>query len=157
MVVARGNRSHIRRNLWIVFLIIFVSSLIWSIYHTYHNQAFAYFSSFTRLWEFALGALVALWLPALERRFKYGPDRPHHCSATVVWIRVVAGWLGVIAIVSCGLLVDVEGVFPGYFALWPTVAAVVVIAAGRTDRWFGVDSILASRPLQYLGDISNGM
>jgi hypothetical protein len=63
-------------------------------------------------------------------------------------------WIGVLAILSCGLVLQVSRVFPGYAALWPTLAAVFVIAAGTTGSRFGADRLLASKPMTYLGGIS---
>ena len=42
------------------------------------------------------------------------------------------GWLGVVALVACGLLISGVDVFPGYAALWPTGCAVLVLVAGHT-------------------------
>ena len=41
-------------------------SLAYSVYITQKDQAFAYFSTFARVWEFALGGLVAIVLPELR-------------------------------------------------------------------------------------------
>jgi hypothetical protein len=48
----------------------------------------------------------------------------------------------------------VQGQFPGYVALWPLVAAALVILAGQTGSALGADRILSSRPLVQLGDLS---
>jgi hypothetical protein len=45
-------------------------------------------------------------------------------------------------------------VFPGYAALWPTLGAICVIAAGASGSSIGADRLLASRPFAYLGGIS---
>ena len=55
---------------------------------------------------------------------------------------------------SCGLLLNVQASFPGFVALWPTLAAACVIAAGQSGSKLGVDRILSSKPLVRLGDIS---
>ena len=46
---------------------------------------------------------------------------------------MVLGWAGLAAMVSCGLLLTVDRSFPGFIALWPTLAAAAIIA-GRTER-----------------------
>lgn len=121
------------------FIGIFALSLAFSIQHTASNQAFAYFDTRARLWEFALGSIVALSLPYLRL-----PRVP----------RLVAGWAGLAAIVLCGLLIQVGNQFPGFVALIPTVGAALVILAARTDSRVGVDRFLASTPVQDLGRIS---
>ena len=50
------------------------------------------------------------------------------------------------------MLVDVQGAFPGWIALWPLLSAAAIIVAGRTGSPFGLDRILASAPLVRLGD-----
>jgi hypothetical protein len=48
----------------------------------------------------------------------------------------------------------VQGQFPGYVALWPLVAAALVIVAGQTDSAVGADRFLSSKPLVRIGDLS---
>ena len=122
-----------------IFAAVFLGSLIYSIIFTQASQTEAYFDTGARLWEFALGTLVALALPALKlpRNWRLG-----------------LGWLGIAAMLSCGILLNVQASFPGFVALWPTLAAACVIAAGQTDSKLGVDRILSSRPLVRLGDMS---
>jgi peptidoglycan/LPS O-acetylase OafA/YrhL len=118
---------------------IFAGSLAYSIWLTIVDQPTAYFSTFTRLWEFALGGILAAILPRLS--LSHGT-------------RLFLGWIGFVAILSCGAVLQVATLFPGYAALWPTFGACCVIAAGRTGSKVGADAILASRPLAYIGDIS---
>ncbi|MFK0005435.1 acyltransferase family protein [Paenarthrobacter sp. NPDC090520] len=138
-ILCRKFNLRYRASLAYVFAIIFIASLAYSIIFTANNQAVAYFDTFARLWEFALGTLVALILPALNF------SKP---------VRVVMGWVGVVAMLSCGIILQVQTAFPGFVALWPTLAAVCVIAAGQTGSRFGVDRILSSKFLVRLGDNS---
>ena len=135
----RVSRISFRRIVLAVFGAVFVSSLGFSIAQTYGNQAHAYFDTRTRLWEFALGTLLALALPYLR------PAR---------WLRIAMGWLGLAAMLSVGFLLDVQGQFPGYVALWPLAAASLVIVAGQTGSRFGADRFLSWKPLMRLGDMS---
>jgi len=139
-IVARRYRLRYRVLLCYIFATIFLVSLAFSIIYTATNQTQAYFDTGARLWEFALGTLLALFLPALT-----------FLSARV---RVVLGWVGVLAMISCGFILDVEGAFPGFVALWPTLAAGCVIVAGQTQSRWGVDRILSAGPLVKLGDNS---
>lgn len=152
--LGRKINFSVRQILTLVFGVIFGGSLIWSIIQTNTNQSYAYFSTWTRLWEFALGALLALILPGVERFFGYGPGKEFTGSRSALNVRVGLGWFGLIAMLLCGVLVDVQGMFPGYVALWPTGAAVLVLIAGNTGVWYSADRILSSRPLKFLGDIS---
>lgn len=138
-VLARLGRLRIRPLLILLFGTVFAVSLVFSIITTANNQAFAYFDTRTRLWEFALGSLLALVLPYLKF------SRP---------TRIVLGWLGIAAMLSCGIVLQVDQQFPGYMALWPTLAAACVIVAGATDSNVGADRFLSWKPLVKLGDSS---
>ncbi len=120
-----------------MFGTVFVVSLAWSVHATATQQEFAYFDTRTRLWEFALGSLLALAVPRLR------PGRG---------LRVLLGWAGLLSMVSVGVLVDVQGAFPGWIALWPLLSAAAVVVAGQSGSRFGLDRLLASRPLVRLGD-----
>lgn len=133
----------LRLNIWgtagLVFGSIWLTSFIFSIIETYSNQGFAYFDTRTRLWEFALGTLLAILT------FKWTPPQ---------WARVPMGWIGIFGLVTCGFLLPVEQAFPGYLALWPLLSGALVILAGRTGHPLGVDRILTSKPLLKLGESS---
>lgn len=147
-LLIRRGRLPVGRVLLALFGVIFAASLVWSIYSTATDQSFAYFDTRTRLWEFAFGSLLALVLPSLEKRWHAGnAEGPAR-------VRAALGWVATIAILSCGWIVDVENAFPGYIALWPLLAACIVIAMGRTHTRWGVDRFLSSGPLRWIGDIS---
>ena len=67
---------------------------------------------------------------------------------------MVLGWAGLAAMVSCGLVLTVDRSFPGFIALWPTLAAAAIIVAGQSGSRFGVDRLLSWKPLVALGDNS---
>lgn len=123
----------------LVFNTIFVASLTFSIIETNQNQGYAYFDTRTRLWEFAVGTLLAMltlkWKP---------PEKA----------RVFMGWIGIIGLAICGAVLPVQHSFPGFLALWPVLSGALVIMAGRTDHKWGVDRLLVSPMLQGLGNIS---
>ena len=128
-----------RGLLALVFGAVFAISLAFSVEQTATNQAYAYFDTRARLWEFALGSLLALALPYLK------PRRA---------LRLVLGWAGLAGMVSVGLLLTVDRSFPGFVALWPTLSAAAIIVAGQTGSRFGVDRFLSSKPAVALGDNS---
>ncbi|WP_394247829.1 acyltransferase family protein [Arthrobacter pityocampae] len=137
--LAAVTRLRPRPVLIVLFGALFAVSLAFSVWQTGADQAAAYFDTRARLWEFALGSLVALALPYLVL-----PRR----------VRVVLGWAGVVMMLACGILLQVQQQFPGFVALWPTLAAAAVIVAGRTDSPAGVDRWLSSRPFLRLGGAS---
>jgi peptidoglycan/LPS O-acetylase OafA/YrhL len=128
-----------RALLAVAFTAVFAFSLAFSVRNTASNQAYTYFDTRARLWEFALGSLLALALPYLKF-----PKA----------VRVLMGWAGIAAMLSCGLILTVDQQFPGYIALWPTLAAAAVIVAGQTGSRLGVDRILSAKPLVGMGNIS---
>ena len=138
-LIARTAKLRFRTVVLVAFGAVFAVSLAFSVSETYSNQSFAYFDTRARLWEFAFGTLLALSLPYLK------PGKA---------LRIAAGWLGLAAILSGGFLLDVQGQFPGYVALWPLVAAAMVIVAGQTGSRFGADRLLSWKPLVQMGDMS---
>lgn len=138
-VVARRFRLRFRGVVLLVFGALFAASLAFSVRETSTNQAYAYFDTRARLWEFAFGTLLALALPFIRL--------PRS-------VRVVVGWVGVAAMLSGGFLLDVQGRFPGYVALWPLLAAALVIVAGQTHSPIEADRLLSSKPLVRMGDLS---
>lgn len=123
----------------VIFTAVFAASLAWSVHLTRTDQALAYFDTRTRLWEFALGTLVAAVLPFVRL--------PRA-------LRGVLGWAGVMALIACGMVLDVRGAFPGWIALWPLLATTAVIIAGSSGMRWGVDRILSAPPLVALGNSS---
>ena len=128
-----------RLLLAVAFGAVFAVSLAFSVQQTATNQAYAYFDTRTRLWEFALGSLLALALPLIK------PGK---------LLRTVLGWAGLIGMISCGLLLAVERSFPGFAALWPTLSAAAIIVAGQSGSRLGVDRLLSWKPLVALGNNS---
>ena len=83
-----------------------MASLTFSIIETETNQGFAYFDTRTRLWEFAVGTLLAM----VTLKWK-APEKA----------RVIMGWIGVFGLVTCGAFLPVQRSFPGFLALYPVV------------------------------------
>lgn len=136
---ARRASVDFRKLAAAALLAVFTVSLAYSVWLTQRNQPVAYFLPATRVWEFAIGGLLALVITRVTL--------PRHA-------RLVAGWVGLLAIVSCGLVLQVSSVFPGYAALWPTLGGALVILGGTSGSRLGVDRILGSAPMIYLGGIS---
>lgn len=113
-----------------------VGSLAWSVHTTATRQAFAYFDSASRVWELALGGLLAVVLPRV--RVPRAVAQP-------------LGWAGLLALVACGMVLDVTRSFPGWVALWPLACAGAILAAGAVPTRWGVDRLLSTRPLVTAG------
>ncbi|WP_191089345.1 acyltransferase family protein [Microbacterium radiodurans] len=139
VIVARAINRSPRAVLVAGFGTLFVVSLAYSVYLTAADQQVAYFSTPARLWEFALGSLAALVFPAIRvSRF---------------WSTVL-GWTGIVALLACGVVLDVGAGFPGFAALWPTLAALAVMVAGQATSPSSSTRFLSSRPLAWIGGIA---
>lgn len=120
-----------------LFGTVFAASFVWSVVSTAARQEFAYFDTSARLWEFALASLAAV----AAERVRPGPR-----------LSLALGWVGLAGLLAVGPLVDVQGAFPGWIALWPLAAAACVMLAGPTGSRLGVDTLLAARPMVAVGD-----
>ncbi len=137
-----GNRQGAVRRLLLVIVVAGLASLAWSIYQTAAAPLTAYFSTFARAWELALGAGLAVTAASLSR--------------VPAVAQVVMGWAGLAAVVSAATLYSSTTAFPGYAALLPAGGAALLIASGMRggEQQFGVGRLLSAAPLGYLGDRS---
>src|SRR3954447_24732219 len=105
------------------------------------EPAAAYFSTFGRAWELALGAVLAV----------LGEVRLRRLPALAI------GWLGIGAISFATFSFGPETPFPGTAALVPTLGAAALILAGASwqaqGRW-GSAVLLSLAPFRYVGRIS---
>ncbi|WP_374947946.1 acyltransferase family protein [Agreia sp.] len=122
-----------------VVVAVSILSLAFSIVYTQTNPAQAYFVTFTRMWEFGAGAVLAL-LPRL---------RP-----TRAWLSNVLGYGGIAIVLGCGYFYDKATPFPGYAAVLPVVGTMAIILASHRARWYDAGSVLSMRPVSFVGDIS---
>jgi peptidoglycan/LPS O-acetylase OafA/YrhL len=106
---------------------------------TTYAQPSAFFMLPSRVWEFGLGAVVALAM--LDGR-KVFPPR----------IGAVLGWVGLAAIIGAGMLFTVTTVYPGSAVAIPVLGAALLIAAGSAPG--GPAAMLSVRPATWIGDIS---
>jgi peptidoglycan/LPS O-acetylase OafA/YrhL len=108
-----------------------------------HDHAVAtFYSPVTRVWELALGGILASL--ALRRPFR-------EAQSTGV-VRHGLSMAGGICIATSVFLLDRWSRFPGWWALLPTVGAAMVIAAGP-DAWLN-RRLLSRRILVWVGLIS---
>ncbi|WP_404290940.1 acyltransferase family protein [Glutamicibacter arilaitensis] len=120
--------------------LIFALSLGYSIYATANDAGTAYFSTFTRAWEFAAGALVATL-----------GERAYAAKNNIV--SLLAAWVGLAAIVFSALSFDGEMPFPGYIALLPVLGTALLLLAHSTHKW-SPNKLLANRLMSFFGDNS---
>jgi peptidoglycan/LPS O-acetylase OafA/YrhL len=115
-------------------------SLAWSVVATEHRPAAAYFSTFTRAWELALGALIGI---ASTSATQLPRPLARAASATGVALFVAA----------CAVIGDTTP-FPGAAALLPTSATALLIVGGLNVRAPLPNRALSVAPLRFVGRIS---
>ena len=117
--------------------VVLVLSYGLSVVQTGSQPVNAYFSPFTRAWELALGALIALGTPWLQR---LPSPVARACS-----------WVGLAAIVGAAVTFTADTIYPGSLVALPVLGAGLVIAGGAAGPGGGAESLLGRRPLQWLG------
>lgn len=132
----KGDR---RRMVIVVLGVVSAASLVFCVVFTLTDPAPAYFVTFGRMWQFGLGALIAL-VPMLRVR---------NAAASFV-----LGWGGVLLLLYVAFTFDALTPFPGYAALLPALGAAAIISASNTARWWYPTRVLSWRPAQFVGDIS---
>ena len=125
-----------------VTLVVLAASLTWSIVQTGDEPTSAYFSTLTRAWELALGAVLAIAGQRLTRV-------PQTVQSLMCWV-------GLAMVVTAAVTFSTATSFPGYAALLPTLGTALVIAGGTRS---GPDTgsagrLLAAAPMRYVGDRS---
>ena len=121
-------------------LILTIGSFGLSLYWTEASPAWAFFSPFTRAWQLAAGALLAVGFLRLPRR------RPRGSGSLAVAV-------GLALIVGGVLVVGDETAYPGPWALIPVVGAMLVILGGSAGPTLS-GRLLDNPPARYLGRIS---
>jgi peptidoglycan/LPS O-acetylase OafA/YrhL len=127
-----------RWALGIGITVVGAASLAYGVYLTAADKSPAYFVTPVRVWEFAIGALIAL-------------------LGTKALPKLVAGLgslVGFVMIIGSAVVFDHHTEFPGAMALIPAVGTGLVILAGtgRDRQWHSV--VTALPPVQWLGNIS---
>ncbi len=142
-LVLAGIRSalSLRARLAIGLLVVIGASLAYSVVDTATSATAAYFSPFTRAWELALGALVAVATPWIK---KVVPST----------VGAVATWLGLGAIVYGAFAFDSHSAYPGSLVTIPVVGAAAIIAGGIGAGPYGVEAVLGLAPFRLLGKLS---
>jgi peptidoglycan/LPS O-acetylase OafA/YrhL len=140
LATATARRVSLTTKLAVGLVVITGASYAWSITQTMSNGSAAYFSPFTRAWELALGALVAVAAP-----------QSHRLSP-----RIAASltWVGVAAVVIAAMTFDKSTPFPGSLAMLPVAGTALVIFGGTQAPRMGAEAGLRLAPLQWLGAIS---
>ncbi|WP_256983874.1 acyltransferase family protein [Rhodococcus sp. 15-649-2-2] len=138
-VGARSRRHRLALSAAVMGAVV-VASFAYSVWNTAESPTWAYFSTFARVWELGVGALLAITISYFERL----PDV----------LRPVIAWTGLLAIVIGAFAIsETGGGFPAPWAALPVLGAAMVIAAGVSGEHRFL-SVLTNRASTYIGDIS---
>ncbi|WP_370582043.1 acyltransferase family protein [Mycobacterium sp. OAS707] len=141
LAVARKAWTHSRRMgiAGFVMACVVTVSLGWALLETASSPTWAYFSTFARVWELGVGALLATAVGVLARI----------PAAVKPWL----SWAGLGLIAAGVVLIGEESVgFPAPWALLPVTGAALVIAAGVGGE--PAQGFLRNRVSVYVGNIS---
>jgi peptidoglycan/LPS O-acetylase OafA/YrhL len=126
--------------------LIVVGSFIASVLVTQDNPSTAFYMLPTRAWQLAAGGLLAVGAGSLARL-------PSRFQSLISQCLVVLGWLALAALLFAAVVLDSETTpYPGTWALVPTLAGVLLIAAGPAR--LGPGMLLRLPPIRFLGKIS---
>jgi peptidoglycan/LPS O-acetylase OafA/YrhL len=133
--VTRRSTLAIKVTLFIATL----GSFGYSLFVTYGQPSLAYFTTFGRIWEFGIGAAIAL----LGHKFRFTVKGQAALSLT-----------GFGAILVSALVLNSKLPFPGWAALIPALGTAAVILAGLQGLPGWLDRIYAIKPVAFTGEIS---
>ena len=134
---------------WIVAGGIAIPSILLSVVASYglidvpliggSSRMFAFYSSLTRAWEFAVGALLVLLAPRLSRLSDWQLGR--------------LGGAGFVLVLGSAFVISESWIFPGFAVLLPVAGAAAIIVSGLAQR--SNERTLLEHPLLvWIGDIS---
>ncbi len=127
----------------VLLSIVTIASLAYSIILTDLQPTVAYFSTFTRAWEFGAGALLAI---AGKR------SGPLFSGA----LAVLGSWSGFVLVGVSMLMFDAATPFPSFTAALPVLGTLLVIASGSPTSRLAPTGLVSLKPVQFIGDVSYG-
>lgn len=136
LLALRGRRP--RHTLFASMILITAGSLAASVWLSGTIGPWAFFSPFSRAWEFAAGGIVFL---LAQQGLRVSRS-----------VRALAGWLGLASILAAGALLRGQAGWPGWLALIPVAGAAAVLLARVPDG--GASKILELPFSQWLGRLS---
>ncbi|MGX9349119.1 acyltransferase family protein [Microbacterium sp. KNMS] len=139
-----GGRRGARGAVAVALGIVLAGSLAAVVALTPVSQPWAFFALWTRMWEFAVGALIALVPAAAVARI---PGL----------VRAALGWAGLAGILAAIALIGESSAFPGVLVLLPVLSTGAVILAGigqDAPPRGSAGAVIGSRPFVFVGEIS---
>jgi len=149
--IAAGSSKPDRdfRSLLAVIAAVFVIGICLSLYWAHAEPLLSFYMMPSRGWQFALGAAVfaCSYRSRLGRTGSGGRLDP---STTTQ----LAGISGLLLVIGSAVFLHADLNYPGYYALFPSFGAALLIHAGTGKESSTVNRVLASRSIVWLGDRS---
>lgn len=143
VAVSRRRGKRLTAVLAAIVIAVGIMTFAYAIYSTATNRSEAYFLTQNRVWEFAAGAMIALYSAPLLSFFQ---DKPR--------LQGITQWVGLLMLGVAAISFDQETMFPGPWAIIPVTGTLLIIGAGPGIPSFSILRPLKSRPVQYIGDVS---
>jgi peptidoglycan/LPS O-acetylase OafA/YrhL len=138
-LLATVFKKRINTTIKMVLVLAVFLSFGYSLFVSFEQPNLAYFTTLGRVWEFGLGAAIAL--VGHRIRFTKGGQ-------------VLLSILGFAAILASALILNEGMAFPGWAALIPAFGTAAVILAGLQALPGWLNRIYAFRPVAFTGEIS---
>lgn len=138
MAVIWARRAGLDLARWVgpVLVAVTLASFLYACRLHVVDQPLNYYSTWSRMWQLTLGGVLALH----AHRLTVHPR-----------LRKIFTGVGLVMVLTTGLLFDGAALFPGPAALYPVGGAVLVILGGGQGS---VADWLAGRTMRWLGDIA---
>jgi len=144
-LASRVNPSYFRPSLAVTLVVLAAGSFLYALAKSSRHQAWAYYDSGARLWELALGGLLAVLMTSTRSR---------QIASLPFSVRATIGWAGLSSILLCGIVLDGAQQFPGPWALVPVLATLALILSGVGDDTPWTSKTLAHPALTWLGSFA---
>jgi peptidoglycan/LPS O-acetylase OafA/YrhL len=135
-----SSRVSLRVRLGVVLSAVVIISFVASVVQTSNNATAAYFSPLPRVWELALGGLIAVSTVHLRR--------------LPPLIASMSSWLGLTAILVAAFVFSSSTAYPGWAVAVPVIGTGLVIGGGVATSAHGAERLLGLRPFQLIGLVS---
>ncbi len=143
-------------NLFKICVTLFVVSFIINIATAKGNPVAAFYSPASRFWELLVGSMLAYtklhqlnWRQIAAGKFNSAPHvEPQNPSRA----KNITAWAGILILALGVYFINPERRFPGFWALFPTIAAFLLIKAGP-KAWLN-QHVLSNRLFVWVGLIS---
>ena len=139
-----GFRLNWRKRVGLVTFLVTIISFFWALAATNSNPSSSYFSTFSRIWELGIGALLALFAQS-------------GAKVLPLLIRNVMSVSGFLMILTSAFVFTSSTPFPSLYTLFPTIGTALIIRAGMNSDHQGlslIEKVSGFPPILFLGNIS---